>query len=278
MGSPCEVQVDGEDTAAARRIGRIVEQEARRIEEKYSRYRVDSVISRINAAAGEPISVDEETAGLLDLATQTYQLSNGLFDISSGVLRKAWTFDGSDRIPDHGKIRALLPFVGWHKAHWQRPQLTLAKGMEIDMGGIGKEYAVDRAIALARAASNLPVLVNFGGDLAVTGPRCDGAAWRIVIESVDETASEATPAWLEVFAGAVTTSGDARRYVERDGKRYSHILDPRTGSSVRGAPRAVTVAADSCMAAGILSTLAMLHGRHAERFLKREGAKAWVTR
>jgi thiamine biosynthesis lipoprotein len=278
MGSPCEVQVDGEDAAVAARIGQIVEQEARRIEQKYSRYRADSVVSRINATVGKPISVDEETAGLLDLATQTYQLSDGLFDISSGVLRKAWTFDGSDRIPDHDKIRALLPFVGWYKARWQRPQLTLAAGMEIDFGGIGKEYAVDRAVVLACAASNLPVLVNFGGDLAVTGPRRDGSPWRVVIESVDEDAPDAAPAWLEVFAGAVTTSGDARRYVERDGKRYSHILDPLTGSSVRDAPRAVTVAADSCMAAGILSTLAMLNGRHAERFLKREGTKAWVTR
>ncbi len=81
-----------------------------------------------------------------------------------------------------------------------------------------------------------------------------------------------------VFAGAITTSGDVRRFVQRDGVRYSHILDPRTGWPVRNAPRAVTVAAATCTEAGILSTLAMLHGAKAERFLRKEGVKAWVSR
>jgi thiamine biosynthesis lipoprotein len=276
MASPCEVRVDSADGELTRRLGEIAEAEALRIEAKYSRYRSDSALSNINTSGGLPVEVDDETAILLDYAANCHRLSEGRFDITSGVLRRVWKFDGSDRTPTAAEIKAVLPLVGWGKVTWRRPFLTLPAGMEIDFGGLGKEYAVDAAIGNVRAASDAPVLVNFGGDLRVTGPRANGARWRIGIESVED--GGASGAILEIIDGALTTSGDARRFLLKDGVRYSHILDPRTGWPVKDPPRSVTVAAATCLEAGILSTLAMLHGRGAERFLKREGLQAWWVR
>jgi thiamine biosynthesis lipoprotein len=152
----------------------------------------------------------------------------------------------------------------------------LPLGMELDLGGVAKEYAVDRAVLTILDVADVPVLVNFGGDLRVTRPRANGGSWRAAIESVD--AAGAMEGVLELRAGALTTSGDARRYLLKDGVRYGHILDPRSGWPVRDPPRSVTVAAPTCIEAGLLSTLAMLKGRRAEHFLKTEGLQAWWVR
>ena len=276
MASPCEVRVETTDADLAQRLGRIAEAEAARIEAKYSRYREDSALSRINAAAGKAVAVDTETAALIDYAAHCYDLSEGSFDITSGVLRRAWRFDGSDRVPTREAVDGVLPYVGWEKVVWRRPELTLRPGMEIDFGGLGKEYAVDSALRLIQAASDAPLLVNFGGDLHVSGPRTGGGPWRVAIESIDVRG--AAEGRLELLQGALATSGDAHRYLLKDGVRYSHILDPHTGWPVKDPPRSVTVAAATCMEAGILSTLAMLQGRSAEAFLAREGVPAWWVR
>ena len=273
MASPCEVRVETDDPEIATRLGRIAEAEAARIEAKYSRYRDDSFLSRINASGGEPVTVDPETAALLDYAAHCHELSGGLFDITSGVLRRIWRFDGSDRLPTEDQVQGLLPLIGWEKVAWRPPELRLPAGMEIDFGGLGKEYAVDSALLKIQAASDLPALVNFGGDLRVTGPRAGGARWRVAIESVDQRG--ASDGLIEIARGALTTSGDARRYLLQDGVRYSHILDPRTGWPVKDPPRSVTVAAGTCMEAGVLSTLAMLQGSAAADFLAREAVPAW---
>jgi FAD:protein FMN transferase len=148
--------------------------------------------------------------------------------------------------------------------------------LEIDFGGLAKEYAVDRALAEARMVAGAPMLVNFGGDLAVSGPRANGQRWHVAIASVEKEDDMA--ALLDLRQGGLATSGDAQRYLLKDGVRYSHILDPRTGWPVTGAPRSVTVAAASCVEAGLTATLAMLQGPGAEKFLKREGVRAWCIR
>lgn len=276
MASPCEVQVDSPDPVLAAHLGQIAEAEAKRIETKYSRYRDDSVVTKINTSHGKPVTLDDETAALLDYADSCYKLSNGLFDVTSGVLRRIWKFDGSDNVPDKCQVAEILPFIGWNKVTWRRPELILPEGMEIDFGGLGKEYAVDSAVLKIMQVSDAPVLVNFGGDLRVSGPRAGNQRWRVAIESVDgETVSTAR---LEIATGALTTSGDARRFLLKNGVRYSHILDPRTGWPVKDPPRSVTVAAPTCMEAGVISTLAMLQGKKAEKFLKREGVQSWVVR
>ena len=276
MASPCEVIVDSEDAALAMRLGEIAEAEAGRIERKFSRYREESALSAINRAAGSNVETDEETAALLDYAAHCFELSDGRFDVTSGVLRRVWRFDGSDRIPSQAQILEVLPLVGWKKVRWRKPTIALRAGMEIDFGGFGKEYAVDSALAQIRAASDMPALVNFGGDLRVTGPRKDQRSWRAAIESTEVAAT--CEGVLEFSNGAIATSGDARRFLVKDGVRYSHILDPRTGWPVQDPPRSVTVAAPTCVEAGLLSTMAMLQGRDAEHFLRDEKVKAWVVR
>jgi thiamine biosynthesis lipoprotein len=276
MATPCEIRIETPDRVPAERAARAAAAVARRIEDKFSRYRDDSVIGRINRSGGRMVEVDKETARLLDFAAQCFEISDGLFDVTSGVLRRAWMFDGSDRLPDTAQVEALRALVGWRKVTWRKPCFTLPDGMEIDFGGLAKEYAVDRALAEARLVCDAPMLVNFGGDLVVSGPRANGERWHVAIASVERDGEMS--AMLDLAQGALATSGDARRYLLKDGVRYSHILDPRTGWPVTGAPRSVTVAAASCVEAGLTATLAMLHGLRAEKFLKRENVRAWCIR
>jgi thiamine biosynthesis lipoprotein len=275
MASSCEVHVAGTDRRTAARILHLVAKEAWRIEAKFSRYRNDNIVHAINASTGRAVRVDDETARLLDYADELFRLSDGRFDITSGVLRRAWTFDGGSRVPSDARLHALLESVGWRRARWAPPTITLEPGMEIDLGGIGKEYAVDRAAALAAAMTD-SCLINFGGDLRALGPSRDGSAWQVGIEAV--TALDTAERLVELYRGGLATSGDARRFVLADGIRYGHILDATTGWPVRGAPRSVTVVADTCTQAGTLATFAMLRGADAEAFLDAERVRYWCSR
>jgi thiamine biosynthesis lipoprotein len=275
MACPCEVLIEAVPEALAQQIVDAVAASAWRVERKFSRYRTNSAVHRINESCGRPVLVDAETANLLDFAATLTKLSDGAFDITSGVLRKAWTFDGGDHVPSQREIEALLEFVGWDKATWRSPTFTLPAGMQIDFGGIGKEYAVDSAAVLVETiAPGVSCVINFGGDMAARNPRRDGIPWRIGIESADHSGSARQI--VELLRGGIATSGDSRRFVYRDGQHYSHILDARTGWPVPNAPRSITVAADTCTQAGTLTTLAMLQGECAEALLMASGAQYWL--
>ena len=276
MASPCEVLMDVEHRQEARRLLAIAADEAWRVEDKFSRYLPGNIVDTINRSDGAPVAVDEETARLLDFAARLNALSEGRFDITSGVLRRVWSFDGCRTPPSADEIAAVLPLVGWRRADWDGERLRLEPGMQIDFGGIGKEYAVDRAAGLVAAASTASCVVNFGGDLAMTRPRTHGEAWRIGIEDV--AAQRRASRLVLLRSGALATSGTTKRFVLADGVRYGHILDPASGWPVEGCPRSVTVAAGSCVEAGMLATLAMLQGAGAEAFLAPQGVRYWVTR
>ena len=275
MASPCEVLIDDAPSPLAQQVLNAVAAEAWRIERRFSRYRIDSAVHNINENAGCETVVDDECANLLDFAATLTRLSEGAFDITSGVLRKAWTFDGGEHVPSQLQIDALLESVGWHKVEWRRPLLKLRRGMQIDLGGIGKEYAVDAAALLVeRIAPGLSCLINFGGDVAVRNTRQDGKPWRVGIENC--TRMGAADRVVQLTRGALATSGDSRRFVFRGGHRYSHILDARTGWPVRNAPHSITVAADTCTQAGTITTLAMLQGENAEQMLRASGMRYWM--
>lgn len=277
MGGPCEVLCETHSEAETERLTRIAADEVWRIEEKFSRYRRGNIVDRINRASGSAIEVDAETAQLIDFAKTLYEISDGGFDITSGVLRKAWHFDGSDNVPSSERVAHILKSVGWDQVTWSRPVLRMRVGMQIDFGGIGKEYAVDRAAAMIRESTDVSCLVNFGGDLAVTSAPKTFNHWVVGIEAI--AASASIPAnILDLRVGALATSGDARRFLLKDGIRYSHILDPRNGWPVAEAPRSVTVAADTCTQAGMLSTLAILEGSAAEAFLDAQSVQYWCDR
>jgi FAD:protein FMN transferase len=273
MASPCEVLVDIGDRALALQLAGLVAQEAWRVERKYSRYRDDSVLAWIHGLRGLPCVLDAETAALLDFAWQCFEMSDGMFDITCGILRRAWKFDGSDRVPDQATVAALLPSIGLDKVRWDSPELLLPRGMELDFGGLGKEYAVDRAYDILAACCPHPFLINFGGDLRANRPPSSGT-WRVGIERPGPDRSAAM--LLDLEHGALATSGDSHRFLLKDSIRYSHILDPRTGWPVANAPRSVTVAASSCTEAGLLATLATLHGDGARAFLEEQGARHWI--
>lgn len=275
MASPCEVLVDTDDRSSAETALRIAKDEALRIEAKFSRYRRDNIVHRINHAQGGPVTVDEETAGLLDYAATCHELSGGRFDITSGVLRRVWTFDGSDRVPTEAAIADALRLVGWNRIAWKDRILTMPAGMEIDLGAIGKEYAVDRAAALVAEAVRDPFLVNFGGDLVASGSRRGKRPWGVGIDD-PRRPGESALYRIELHQGGLATSGDARRFVLHRGKRLGHILDPRTGWPVEDPPRSVTVLTATCLESGTLSTLAYLHGPGAREFLLQQGVQFWI--
>ncbi|MCP4235998.1 MAG: FAD:protein FMN transferase [Aestuariibacter sp.] len=273
MASPCEVLMEVECEGLAWRIVKQVADEARRIEAKFSRYQDDSIISRINAANGQAVEVDDETARLIDFADQLYQMSDGLFDITSGALRRVWRFDGSENIPEPEAVHPVLRLVGWQEVEWQDNMLRLKAGMEVDLGGIGKEYAVDRCVQKVCEITDCSVLINFGGDLAVSHLRNHEKCWsvgRLV------TGRDQAVALFQLYKGAIATSGDANRYLLKNGRRYSHVLNPQTGWPVEAAPHTVSVAASTCTAAGMFSTLAMLQGNQAEAFLKLQDVDYWI--
>jgi thiamine biosynthesis lipoprotein len=267
MASMHELQIGGTDRRAADRAAALAIAEVKRIEAKYSRYRDDSVTTAINRVAGvTPVAIDDETAALLRYADRCHALSDGLFDITSGVLRRAWDFKRSPpRIPSADALAAARALIGWTRVDWSEERVWLPNaGMELDFGGIGKEYAADRAAAILRDAGIAHALVNLGGDVRAIGPRGDGMPWRVAIR--DPRDPEAVVGTMLVDDEAVCTSGDYERYVEVDGRRYCHILDPRSGMPVAHW-RSASVVAPLAILAGSYATIAMLLESEAEPLL-----------
>jgi thiamine biosynthesis lipoprotein len=268
MGSPCEVQLQGLPANEASAIAERAVVEVERLEALYSRYREDSFLSQINrvAAAGGEIVVDDETEGLLNYAATCHAQSDGLFDVTSGVLRQAWRFD-TGALPEPGRIQALLEIIGWDKLRWKPPVLAFpTPGMEIDFGGVVKEYAVDRLAALCLEAGARSGVVNLGGDIRVLGPRADDSPWRVGVRHPRDKADVASS--LLIRKGALASSGDYERRIVLDGVTYGHILNPRTGWPVRRMA-AVSVLAELCVVAGSASTIGML---------KEHAGPAWLAR
>lgn len=274
MASACEIRIADVALHDARRLAEAAIAEIRRIEAKYSRYRDDSVISRINAAAGTKhagVAVDAETAHLLNFAAKLFEMSDGLFDCTSGVFRRAWDFKTA-RLPMQATLDALLPLVGWQHVSWDEDKIALTRsGMELDFGGFGKEYAVDRVTTLLEASGVEHALINLGGDVRAVGPRPGGAPWQVGIRDPRAPIgdNDCCFASLPLTRGAIATSGDYERFIEVDGRRYCHILNPKTGWPVSHW-RSVSVVGVVCVLAGALSTIAMLKGADAEHFLDTE--------
>ena len=270
MASDCEVRLAGVSAARAQTLAALAIAEVRRIETKYSRYRADSVVSQINAAAGnnKPVSIDAETAQLLAFATQLFELSDGLFDATSGVLRQVWDFKAG-RKPSLQQLAEVLPRIGWNHVQWNDQTARLMQpGMELDFGGFGKEYAADRAATLLMNEGAQHGLVNLGGDIRVIGPQSDGSPWSMGIRHPRQ--DDAIIASIPISGGALATSGDYERFFVDGGERFCHILNPKTGWPAQHW-QSISVIAPVCVAAGAISTTAMLKGPDAIAFLERQG-------
>lgn len=265
MACACEIVVAATDKKEAEDAMRLAVSEVYRIEQKYTRYKSASIVSRINAAAGkEAIECDDETLSLLNYANTLFQESNGLFDITSGVLRQAWDFK-KVRIPSSKQIKLLLELISWPEVSIENGTITLPKkGMEIDFGGFGKEYATDRAAAVLLDNGINSAYVNLGGDLRAIGAKPTGENW--VMGIVDPRKKGELIASIPVSIGALATSGDYEKYFELDNERYSHILSPITGMPVKFW-RSISILAPLSVTAGSYSTIAML---------KEEEGLAWL--
>lgn len=270
MGSPCEIRVFAKDSEQAKNAISAAVQEIHRLEMKYSSYRKDNLFFEVNQAAANAgsIEVDDEFVSLLNYANTCYMQSDGLFDITAGVLKKAWKQQDSTK-PDTDLIETLLQQVGWDKVVIRKNKLSFqAVGMELDMGGIVKEYAADRAAVICKEYGIQHGVIDLGGDLHALGPMPDESPWIIKIRHPRD--QDKTLAHIELISGGLASSGDYERCLVIDGKRYCHILSPKSGWPVQGLA-AVTVQAEQCLVAGSVSTIAMLKEFRGEQWLENSG-------
>ncbi|MCH6255486.1 FAD:protein FMN transferase [Puniceicoccaceae bacterium K14] len=230
-------------------------------ETKYSRFRDDSVVSQINRLAGkEWVEIDDELVSIFSICDDLHFMTDGVLDPTALPLLKLWDYRTRKGLPEEEKIRETLELVGWKKVERSSNAVFLPKeGMALDFGGFGKEYAVDKIAAIAVEHGIESCLVDLGRDIHVLGTPPKFPAWHIALENPEEPGK----AWssLACLGGGIATSGDYRRFFESGGKRYGHILDPRSGRPVANEVLSVTVIANSCLEAGVLSTTCFIMGQ-----------------
>ncbi len=260
LGTKCEVQYVCAHESAARAFETAVVAWVAAFEAKYSRFRPDSLVSRINAAAGLGwVEIDGEMDGFLDLCGSLHFLTKGLLDVTALPLMRLWDYKAAvPRVPSPAAIAAALKLVGWTKVERSPGRVRLPEaGMAIDFGGWGKEYAVDVVAGIGRDHGITRVLVDFGHDLHATGSAPGKPGWHIGLE---DPARPGVACWgsLAISNRGVASSGDYLRGFTVNGVRYGHIVDPRTGFPVAHGARQVTVIAANCLQAGVLSTTAFI--------------------
>jgi FAD:protein FMN transferase len=273
MSTPVRICFCQEKPAAAAEFQRAAGQWVASFESRYSRFIPESIVGQINVGAGgDWMEVDDEADRLLGLCDEMYQLTAGVFDAASLPLLRLWDWKAvPPRIPDAEATAAARGLSGWDKVQRRPRAIRLGSpGMGIDLGGIGKEYAVDRIMDMARERGIMNILVDIGQDLRVCGHGPGKDAWYIGLEEPDRPGQ----CWtcLRLTDHAVATSGDYFRSFTKGGRRYGHILDPRTGEPVSNGCQAVTVVAPTCAVAGILSTAAFILGpREGLELIQRRG-------
>ena len=256
MGSYCEVQIFDDSRINAKKRARQIAGEVVRLERKYSQVDRQSFLSQMNFSAGSKLGIklDNETVSLFDHARACYEQSDGLLDITAGILRRVWDFN-RNKIPRQADIDELLPRIGFEKLEFKKNRLRLPINMEIDFGAIVRAYAADSAARIAQKQGVQHGLVNLGGDFAVIGAKPGGEPWPVGI--VNPEAPTTLLAKIPLSQGGLSSTGDYSRFLDHDGTRYSLVLNPKTGWPASGL-RAVSVAASSCPVARSLSAIAML--------------------
>ena len=279
MGTVVDLTIWTADRAGAEQAARAVFDEFRRLEALMSTWIEDSEVSRINRAAGrKAVPVSDEVLAVIQTAQAVAKKSGGAFDITVGAYRGLWKFDEDldGTLPTDEQVAARRKKTGWRGVVVNPRRKTVKlrrRGMAINLGGIGKGYAVDRAVALLRDRGFSDFIIQAGGDLYVSGTKGD-QGWRVGIRD-PRGARDATFALTEIEDRTFSTSGDYERYMVSGGVRYHHILDPRTGQPARRS-RSVTVMAPDALTADAWSTALFVLGadRGLELLAKQPGLEA----
>ncbi len=255
MGGPCDVHLWLDQSADSKDIISRLKNEVFRLEQKYSRFLSTSILSKINRQElnGQPL--DQETAGLFNYIEQCYELSSHMFDPTVGILQQLWNFKIA-QLPDQDLLNEAKRNIGWLKVGWDGTSVSIEDGIQIDLGGVVKEFAVDRLCNLLRE-NDISGLVNLAGDIAVSAPPPNAESWKIAIQHPRQSGAIAE---IDIVVGGLAGSGDYERYIEVAGKRYCHILRPDTGYPAENGLCSVSVLAENCLMAGTISTIAMLKG------------------
>ncbi len=264
MGTTCrlEVAMPARDGRRAEALLDSAEAELRRLEATLSTWIDGSELSSLNAlGAGGEVVVSKPTADVLAAALRMHRETAGAFDVTAGAVFELWRdADGADQPPSAEAIREAREASSWSDFELEQNRLLKLRGTgRFDVAGVAKGYAVDRALARLQSEGAVGGLVEIGGDLRVFGRAGDAGYWRVGVQSPFE---ERLFGAVELSDGAVCTSGDYRRFVTIGGRRYSHIVDPRTGLPVEGVPSVTVIAADAVTADAWATALSVdgVHG------------------
>ncbi|MCA1966738.1 MAG: FAD:protein FMN transferase [Flavobacterium sp.] len=237
LGSPFEITVVAKDSIQGNLFSDLAITEVRRIENLISDWIPTSQISKVNHNAGiSPIKVDKEVYDLVDRATKISKLTSGAFDISYASMDRIWKFDGSMKeMPTPEEIRKSVEKVGYQNIILNPKDTTIFlknKGMKLGLGGIGQGYIADKIKVLLQEKGCSSGLVNVSGDINTWGKQPNGNLWTVgIVNPMNKNKVFAT---FPLDDSAVETSGSYEKYVTFNGKRYSHIIDPRTGYPATG--------------------------------------------
>ncbi len=265
IGTLAEVTAVGPDETTARAAVEAAYAAFEQVNSLMSDYRDGTEISRLNALpAGESVVVSPETFFVLQRSAEVSQASGGAFDITCRPLVSLWKQAGRDnRLPEQATLSNTLAVVGWTKLKLDPPSRSVTKtadGMQIDLGGIAKGYALDQAAERMKAAGATCGLIDVGGDIVAVGKQANGDPWRIGVQHPFQSGLIMK---LALSDRAIATSGNQQRFNAIEGRRYSHIVDPRTGRPAHQAPSVTVIAPDGITAdawATVFSVLSVEEG------------------
>ncbi len=262
LGSSCNINFIQPDEESALKFLADALTWLETFEKKYSRFIPDSEVSQINAAAGvEWVKVDHHMEHILDLIDNLHGMTEGILDPTMLPLINVWDWKTvHTQLPDENLIQDALKLTGWGKVQRKPGAIFLPeKGMSLDFGGFGKEFAVDHVTRIAYQNGISNALIDLGQDLFAIGGNGVHPFWHVGIR--DGRNKDRCIGGLAVSGFAVSSSGNYERGFEHDGVRYGHILDPRTGWPVSNGMCSVTALAPSCLQAGVMSTTVYILGR-----------------